>query len=170
MHFEPRPPAKTKKRAAGQVIGGIAAIAVAIYSGINVLLPVVAAAAIWLIGRKVVAPSMPQYLGAIAAQGAQLLWLFYGMAILDAWGANLVDVAIVGIGLIWLWVRPGIWPVALLTAIQLLAIGINTSAILHHPIGSAEHKSLVVHIGLRVIGMAAMWFAFINVRRVHGEA
>ncbi len=165
----PSPPTK-KKLAAGQIAGGVAGIAAGTYSGMNLLIPGIAALGIWLAGTKVSSPKDPKYLGAITAQGAQLTWLLVGMALLGAWGANLIDVVVIGGGLIWLWVRPGIWPVVFLTAFQLFALAINVSAILGQQIGTTEHRALVVHIGLRIIGIAAMCSAFRQGRRETSEA
>jgi hypothetical protein len=170
MSLELPPTSNRSKLLAGQVIGGAVGIAAGTYSGINLVLPAAAAAAIWYVGKKLVSPSDPKYLAAIAIQGAHLAWLLFGMLLLGAWGANLLDVVVLCLGLVWLWFRPSIWPVVLLSVFQIAALALNTSLILEQPIGSPAHRSLIVHIGLRILAIAAMWRAFLQSRRQRGDA
>jgi hypothetical protein len=147
-----------------QLGSSIVGAAVGVYTGANFLIPGVAGAAIWYIGNKTIRPAQPQYMPAITAQGAHLVWLLVGMAITRTWGINLLDVFILTIGLTWLWLRPGVWPVMLLTVFQLLALAVNVALILDMPLGSIGHKALVLHILLRVIALGAMWYALVRNR------
>jgi hypothetical protein len=159
------PPVNKTKLLAGQVLGGAAGIAAGNYSGMNLLIPGVALVAIFYLGNKLLRPVEPKYLSAAAIQGAHLAWLVAGMALLGSWGANLIDVAILGIGVIWLWRAPSIWPVVLLTTFQVFALAVNTNLILQYPIGAPDHRSLAVHIGLRIGAIVAMWWAWFVTRK-----
>lgn len=162
-------PSKTKL-IVGQVLGGAAGIAAGNYMGINLLIPALALFAIWYVGGKHLRPAQPAYLPACAIQGAHGAWVLVGMAILGAWGANLVDVAVLGFGVTWLWFAPSIWPVVLLTLFQAVALFFNGEAIFQHPVGSAEHRALSLHIGLRVAALGTMWWAYVRTRGKPSEA
>jgi hypothetical protein len=159
-----------KKLLAGQIAGAALGIAASTYSGMNLLVPGVAAVAILFAGTKLWRPSEPHYLGAIAVQGAHLVWLLVGTALVGAWGANLIDVIVLGAGVAWLWFRPSIWPVLLLTVFQVLALAFNTLVILQHPVGNMEHRALAVHIMLRIVAVASMWYAYAHIKRGRGDA
>lgn len=148
----------------GQVFGGAVGIVAGNYTGLNLLIPALALLVIWYAGSKYLPPAKPAYLATCAIQGAHLAWLFLGMAILDAWGLNLVDVAVLGVGVAWLWFAPSIWPVLVLTLFQAFALFINVESILQHAVGATEHRSLSLHIGLRAAALATMWWAYARTR------
>ncbi len=102
------PPPNKTKLVVGQVLGGVVGIAAGNYTGMNLLIPAVALGVVWYVGSKHLRPAKPEYLSACAIQGAHLAWLLAGMAILGAWGANLFDVAVLSIGVLWLWKAPSI--------------------------------------------------------------
>ena len=160
----------SKKLWIARFVAVVIGYAVWAYFGASFILPLlVAAAAIWYVGKKVAPPSNPMYLAAIAIQGAHLAWISLGTAILGAWAANFLDIVILLIGLAWLWLRPSLWPVVLLSAFQLFALVVNLSAMIDYPFGSAGNRSLVLHIGLRIAGLAAMWWAFFQTRKQRSD-
>ena len=72
---KPLHPSNAKANAKGvaaSLLGG----AVGIYAGIHVLIPVIGAAATWLLGSKLVRPAQPAFLPAVSTQVGHALWLF----------------------------------------------------------------------------------------------
>jgi hypothetical protein len=76
-----------------------------------------------------------------------------------------LDVFVFTAGLVWLWIRLSIWPVLLLTIFQVFVLDQNIFSIFDHPVGSMFHKAMSLHILLRVLEVAAMWYAFIATKR-----
>ena len=166
MSSESSSPPTSKKLWIVRFVAVAIGYAVWTYFGVSLILPLlVAAAAIWYVGKKVAPPSNPMYLTAIMIQGAHLVWISLGTAFLGAWAANFLDIAILLIGLVWLWFRPSLWPIMLLTVFQIFALAVNMSVVVDYPFGNAGSRSLMIHIGLRIAGLAAMWWAFFRTRK-----
>ena len=166
MSSESSSSSNSKKLWVDRVLAGGAGYAVSAYFGFVLILPIlVAAAVIWYVGKKVAPVSNPRYLTAIVIQGAHLVWISLGTAFLGAWAANFLDIAILLIGLVWLWFRPSLWPIILLTVFQIFALAVNMSVVVDYPFGNAGSRSLMIHIGLRIAGLAAMWWAFFRTRK-----
>ncbi len=166
MSSESSSSSNSKKLWVDRVLAGGAGYAVSAYFGFVLILPIlVAAAVIWYVGKKVAPVSNPRYLTAIVIQGAHLVWISLGTAFLGAWAANFLDIAILLIGLVWLWFRPSLWPIMLLTVFQIFALAVNMSVVVDYPFGNAGSRSLMIHIGLRIAGLAAMWLAFLRTRK-----
>ncbi|WP_431289060.1 hypothetical protein [Roseateles chitinivorans] len=165
MSSQPTPTIPTTamkvKGVLASVVGGVTGI----YAGLVILAPLAFTGVAWFIGSKLLKPRVPTYLPAIAIQIGHLCWLALGMAILGTLGANFLDVVMLGIGVTWLWLRPGLWPVVLLTAFQVLGLVVNVMAIAPHSVGSLMHKALVVHIAWRLAAMSYMWWAYLGARR-----
>lgn len=135
------------------LLGGV----VGMYAGVHVLVPAIGAAVTWLLGSKVLRPVQPAYLPAICTQVGHALWLLIGSAIIGSWDATIGDLVIMSVGLIWLWLRPSIWPLAILCMYQIGCLGANSHLIWQQQVGSVAHKALVVHIALRVLALHYMW-------------
>ena len=166
MSSESSSPPTSKKLWIVRFVAVAIGYAVWTYFGVSLILPLlVAAAAIWYVGKKVAPPSNPMYLTAIVIQGAHLVWISLGTAFLGAWAANFLDIVILVIGLAWLWLRPSLWPIMLLTVFQIFALVVNTTMIVDHLLDGAGSRPLMIHIGLRIAGLAAMWWAFFRTRK-----
>ena len=170
MSSESSSPPTSKKLWIVRFVAVAIGYAVWTYFGVSLILPLlVAAAAIWYVGKKVAPPSNPMYLTAIMIQGAHLVWISLGTAFLGAWAANFLDIVILVIGLAWLWLRPSLWPIMLLTVFQIFALVVNTTMIVDHLLDGAGSRPLMIHIGLRIAGLAAMWWAFLRTRKLRRD-
>jgi hypothetical protein len=165
-------PSDPQKSVLVRVAAWAAGFGLSTYFGMILIIPALAGAAIWYCGRKLVTPVQPRYLAAIALLGAHLFWQVAGQALIGPLSTATMplDVFVFTGGLIWLWVRPGIWPVFLLTVFQVFVVDQNVFSILDHPVGSTFHKAMTLHILLRVLEVGAMWYAFIATRREQRHA
>lgn len=93
-----------------------------------------------------------------------MVWLGFGSALLGSWDATLGDLVILVVGLLWLWVKPSVWPIAILGLYQLGSLGVNAFAIIEQPVGSMQHKALVVHIALRALALFYMCSTYMQTR------
>lgn len=155
----------TVKTAAASAVG----MAVGIYVGMNMLVPVASAAAVWFLSNRINKAKDPLFLGAIACLAGHLTWITVGSAVVGAWQANLIDICVMLALTVWLWVRPNLSAVACLTVVELFALVVNGFAIAAHAPGSATHKALFLHLLLRCVTVFLAWQAYIARRRLSGS-
>lgn len=153
-----------QNKSAVGLVTSIAGIAVGWYVGVHILLPALSAGAIWLLGNYVLKPSYPGYLPALSTQAGHMLWLGLGSVLLGSWDAAFIDIFILAVGLLWLWIKPSAWPLVILCLYQLTSLGVNIHALISQPVGSLQHKALVVHISLRALAIFYMWRGFQSAR------
>jgi hypothetical protein len=156
-------PAWTKK--ARLIAALIAGLAIGLYSGINLLLPLAITAGLWWLGKKKLPPEKLPFLPAIAVQAGHLIWLTFGLLYMRSLGLNMIDIVVLVAGLTWLVLRPGLGPVILLTVFQVLALAVNGYTFAEATVGSGQHKALLVHIIWRVMAVFFMWQAYLQTRK-----
>jgi hypothetical protein len=144
------------------VAASLGGMGVGIYGGMSLLIPAAAAGAVWYVGSKVLKPRNEHYLSPAAFLSGHLIWLLVGTALLGAWQANSADIVIMLVGAVWLWLRPGLFPVAALTIFEFVALAVNGAAIVDQVVGSPTHRALVVHIVLRCATVFLMWRAYLR--------
>ena len=139
------------------IVATVVGIAVGVYSGTHLLIPLALTGLLWWAARKLFPDRSPGYLAAAAVQAGHLLWITVGLIVIGALTVDLLDIAILLIGVVWLLLRPGLAPVIVLTIYQALALVINLFAFLSFPIGHNLHRALLVHIIWRGLAMILMW-------------
>jgi hypothetical protein len=144
---------------ASTIVATVIAIAVGVYSGTHLLIPLALTGLIWWAARKLFPGHSPGYVAAAAVQAGHLLWIAVGLIVIEALTVDLVDIAILLIGIVWLFLRPGLAPVIVLTIYQALALLINLFAFLSLPVGHNLHRALLVHLLWRVLALILMWRA-----------
>jgi hypothetical protein len=159
-----------QKKKALQTLGGIVGAGLGIYSGIHVMIPIVAASGAWWVGKKFLPPARLPFLPAIAVQTGHLFWILLGVLYLGRLDEGLIDVVVLGVGLSWLIVRPGLGPLILLTLFQAAALVANGYLFAEADFGTNQHKALLIHIVLRVVALFSMWYGHSQWRKVTHEA
>jgi len=138
----------------------VIAIAVGVYSRFHLLIPLVLSGLCWWAARKLLPDRPPDFVAAAAVQAGHLLWIATGLIVIGALTVDLVDIAILLIGVGWLLARPGLAPVIVLTIYQSLALLINLFAFLNFPVGNNLHRALLVHLLWRILALVLMWRAY----------
>lgn len=136
------------------------------YSGLALLIPLGAAAAFWAITSKTATGTTKVVHPAVAVQVGHVVWFFVAAfsspaALSSIW----FDILLMTGGLIWLYLKPGLGPIVLLTAWQALALLINVQALVEASIGTAAHKALLVHVALRITAIYLMVTTIAVLRR-----
>ena len=89
-----------------------------------------------------------------------MLWmisdLYYGFL-----SPILLDIFILAGGLIWLSLRPGLWPTSLLCIYQTLALFSNVIVLFYVSLAVNTHQALLVHITWRGLALLSMLAYFI---------
>lgn len=155
---------------ASAIVATVVGIAVGVYSGLHLLIPLALTGLVWWAARKRFPDRSPAYVAAAAVQAGHLLWIAVGLIVIGALTVDLVDIAILLIGVFWLLLRPGLAPVIVLTIYQVLLLLINLLAFLGFPIGHNLHKALLVHIIWRGLAVILMWRAHHKAAGLHESA
>lgn len=144
----------TKVASIAAAIGGWA---VGMYSGVNLLVPLVATAVVWLVGRNVFSEHKQIALPAFCVQAGHLIWFVVGIVISRQLASPmLIDIAWLTIGLAWLWFRPGKTALYVLIIYQLLALPYNLLQFSQTDFGTTANKALLVHVIWRCIALFYM--------------
>lgn len=96
----------------------------------------------------------------ISLQCAYAGWLFFAMALSDNFSTVTADLVVMLVSVLWLALAPGLIPVILTALFHVLALATNVLILPSVAIGSAEHKGLVLHIGLRVAILGTLVVAY----------
>ena len=134
----------TKVASVAAAIGGWA---LGIYAGFNLLVPLVATAVVWFVGRKFFGKPKQAIVAPFCIQAGHLVWFVAGMAMTHAVvSPNLIDIAWLAIGLTWLWLKPGKVALCVLAVYQLLALPYDLLQFSDAELGSTANKALLVHV------------------------
>ena len=148
-------------------LGGAAIGApIGFYVGAMLLIPAVGAAVVGAAVKRFAGARAQCLLGAIAVQGGQAAWFVFGMLLTGQVAAVAPDVALLGVGLGWLLVRPGFAPVVLLALYHVVSTALHVTQLLQVDVGTVAHKALVTHGALRV---GAVVLLVMGARRLRGE-
>ena len=146
--------------AVGGAVGGIFGV----YAGAHLIVPLGIAALVCAVTLKLTSRRPLPMLIPFAIQFAHGCWILLGILLLGHFDLNLIDVALLLGGALWLVLRPGIWPVAILFLYQLPVLLINLTRLTDAELASPFHRALAVHALLRVIAMAMMAFELYKLR------
>src|SRR3989344_1947776 len=150
--------ASKARDAAGWVVGG----AVGIYSGINLLLPLFATGGVWWVSTKLLKGEKKLIIPALSVNAGHFLWMGFGVALTGVLNANVADLVVYAIGLLWLIKKPSAGPLYLLCAYQVLSLVVNTAAFVDAAVGSIGHKALLVHLIWRALALFLMVKLFLS--------
>jgi hypothetical protein len=139
------------------IVAIVVGIAAGVYSGIHLLIPLVLTGLVWWVTRRLIADRPTDFVAAAAVQVGHLLWIVVGLVVIGLLTVDLVDIAILLAGSIWLLAKPGLAPVVVLTVYQAVALLINLGAFLAMPLGHNLHRALLIHIIWRILALIFMW-------------
>ena len=139
------------------IVATVIGIAAGAYSGIHLLIPLVLTGLAWWAARKLLPDRPSDFVAAAAVQAGHLLWIAIGLVVIGALTVDLVDIAILIVGVVWLLTKPGLAAVIVLTVYQAAALLINLAAFVAMPIGENLHRALLIHIIWRVLALIFMW-------------
>jgi hypothetical protein len=94
---------------------------------------------------------------AFAAQMGYVAWAFFAALVLSQWKMVWMDMLVLGIGLIWLILRPGFGAVIYLSIYESLGLALNLATYFMVAPRQPAQAALLVHISLRIYALAAMW-------------
>jgi hypothetical protein len=129
------------------IVASIGGWAVGMYSGVSLLVPLIATAVVWLVGRNVFSESKQIALPAFCVQAGHLIWFVVGVVMSRQLASPaLIDIVWLAIGLAWLGLRPGKVALYVLIIYQLLALPYNVLQFSQTDFGTTANKALLVHV------------------------
>ena len=160
---EPKKPAHPLASVGG-IAGAAGGWAFSQYCGASVWIPGAAAILLLLLFTKT--PLRPKFfVGAIATTGAHIIWFVIGSVIAGAWATTALDIIALSVGVIWLWLRPGLAAVIFLGLIQVASLAINIFSLTAATYGDAAHRALTAHCVFRLVAITCLVFGYIRLRR-----
>lgn len=149
--------------AVGGIAGAVGGFALAQYSGASLLVPGAAAILLLVIFSKT--GLRPRYFrGAIALAIAHVVWFVFAALWLGTWAPVVLDIVALSVGVIWLWVGPGLVAAIFVAVIEVISFGINMVSFASAEVGSAAHRGLVVHLLLRIAVLACLVVGYRHLR------
>jgi hypothetical protein len=162
-----------QKLSVGRGAGGILAAALGMYSGVNALIPLAFAGVAFFVGLRFMPEAEKIWLPPLAVQFGYLCWMLVGaivLAIMNFTASDvLIDIVILSVGLVWLYARPGLWPVILLVLYHTAGL-IMLSTTVAAGGGHNMYPALAVHATLRVLAIGLMLLAYIQQRHARVAA
>jgi len=141
---ETKKPAHSLASIVGSIAGAAGGWASSQYCGVAVWIPGAAAILLMLLFTKT--PVRPKlFVGVIATTGAHIIWFIVGSAITGAWAATALDIIVLSVGVIWLWMRPGLAAVIFLGLVQVASLASNVFLLTAATYGDAAHRALTAN-------------------------
>ena len=148
----------------GGIAGAAGGWALSHYAGPSLWIPGIATILLLLIFTKT--PLRPKFfLGAITTTGGHVIWFLVASFIAQIWAATVLDIAILSIGILWLWLRPSLAAALFLGLVQLGSLAYNAYLLSSNPVGSLPHKALTVHCVWRLIALLCLVVGYLKLRR-----
>ena len=148
----------------GGIVGAICGWSLSQYCGASIWIPGAASILFLLLFTK--SPIRPKsFAGAIATTAAHVTWFIVGSAIVGVWSATALDIVALTIGIVWLWVRPGLIAALFLGLVQGASLAFNAYTISSVAFGSAPHRALTAHCAFRLIAIACLVVGYMRLRR-----
>jgi len=152
----------------GAQLGALAGAAVSFfsvqYAGAHMIFPSIGGVLALLVCKKT-SFGPKRFHWAISLAFAHLTWFVVGALLAGSAMPVMGDVAVLGLGIAALWVRPS-RPSALVLAVPTVVfLAINLYMLASAKVGTLEHKALFVHSVLRLGLLAALWEGEAELRR-----
>jgi hypothetical protein len=136
------------------VIGSIIGIGFGKYCGIYSLIVMLMVGIFYFLSRKVFPRSRQCLVVAFSILAGQLGWLSLGLFVAPS--GVILDLIILGGFLLWLVVRPSLVATYSILVVQSLALLVNVVTISKLTWGQGPHRSLVMHIILRILSIISL--------------
>lgn len=152
---------KTRSILAGG--GGLLGLLLSRFFGSSLLIPGIGTVVGALLLAKVGPRRARPFAGAAGLLLGHAAWMAVGALVVGVWAPMAIDLALMGVGLIWLLARPGLAPVIALTLFEAVSLVINGMQIphVHEPLV----RALFLHILLRVAAIVALFAGYVEARK-----
>ena len=154
---------KSAARQAAVAVAGVLGAVVGCYCGWQLVVPLALAFGIgWLLTRIPGSPQAFRIPWALVA--ARAIYLTADIVLGGSWLADALHILVLAAGLAWLWVRPGIGPLILLTLYGVATAVLIAIAYWHAQPGSWQHKTLVAYLFLQGATVLFLILGYVKTR------
>ena len=151
-----------------KIAGWIIGFAIGHYVGTSLLIPLVGTILFaWLLKTF----KRTDVILSVSVQAGHLSWIMAAALILHEFSAVVIfNFAIMGIGLLWLLIRPNLWSVLYLFFWQVFGVWDNGTQFFATVNSASPHKSLVAHLLFRLMAIAALVHEYNKLEKEKSEA
>jgi hypothetical protein len=135
---------------------GLPAIAVGIYTQLDLLIPLGAAALIGFLLWKTRFLKDSLLIQAVSVQGGHAVWMLVGMLLVTFGTALRIEVLAYALAVLVLAFHPRKWTAVILLVYQFTGLLINVINLWAAPIGGAVSRALVAHVSFRVAAIVLL--------------
>jgi hypothetical protein len=155
-----------KANPVSRIIGMVVGVALGLYCGAMVVIPLTGSLVIMLLIQRLPFKSVKPFGTAVAIIFGHLIWMIFGVLYSTVGFAALsFDLLAMLAGLIWLFFRPGLGPVILLSVYEIVSLIVNINVIRQYEIGSVGHKALTAHIAIRAFVLITLISGYVRFRK-----
>jgi hypothetical protein len=155
---------KTAVLQVASVVGTGIGLAVGFYAGITLLIPL-ALIAVIAFGLTKLRPDRRGTNLPAAIVAGHAAWMVLGCILVRSWSQSLGEILVLGALALWIIVRPGLVPVAMLAVIESVEFCYALYMAAGESFGTAMHKARSVHAVLYLSATVLLLQAFIALRR-----
>ncbi|WP_233840313.1 hypothetical protein [Dyella sp. 2HG41-7] len=155
---------------AASVAAAIGGWAVGMYTGVILLWPLIATAAVWAAGKMLFGEARQAILPSFCVQAGHFAWFVIGMLLTGQYlSPALFDATWLAIGLVWLWMKPGKAALCFLGVYQLISLPYDALRFSEAAWGTAANKALLVHIIWHVLAVFYMAWLYYRMTKPPSE-
>jgi len=148
----------------GTVLGAAGGWIFSEYCGLSIWIP--GAACILFLVLFAKTSLKPKYFaGAIATTSAHVAWFLIASILYNLWLAVGLDIVFLGIGVVWLWTRPGFGSALYLGIVQFLSTVFGAIVFYGAPFGSTEHRALTAHLIFRILSLICLGVGYRHLKK-----
>jgi hypothetical protein len=113
----------------------------------------------------------PKYfVGAISVTGGHVAAFLVASILLRNWWVAAPDIVLLSLGIVFLWLKPGLVSALSLGVLQLASLVLNLFQILQATVGSFEHRSLTAHCAWRLLALVCLGVGYLKLRKDEATA
>ena len=154
----------------GSVIGAVIGVSIGWYCGLTIFIPLVIS---WIVSAvlKNSAQHLRNFHLPFGLEAGHMVWMLVGGVLTGHVPLVIIDAAVIAAGLVWLWFKPGLGPVLLLSLYNAVAGAVNISSLLGTDAEGPLRKALVGHLAIRLFAVLLLWTGWSKQRKeTRGEA
>lgn len=108
----------------------------------------------------------PKYfVGAISVTAGHVAAFLVASILLRNWWIAAPDIVLLSLGIVFLWLKPGLVSALSLGVLQLASLALNLFQLLQATVGSFEHRSLTAHCAWRLLALVCLVVGYLKLRK-----
>jgi hypothetical protein len=145
-------------------LGSIAGAGIGYYAGLHLLIPAFSGLVVGFAATRLLPESRKPFVPAIGVLSGHAIWMVVALILIGGYNPIVIDIGCFCGLVAWLALVPGIAAAVAVTGFEVVSLALNVSTFVGLEAGSTQHKAMVVHLGLRVLGIVFVWTGVFRAR------